>query len=96
MSARTKALLWTGAGALFVAFVLFAPLFPAGMCVDAQDSARSYCRDWHTSVMGVETSVGMWLGGSAALLGIGLVLAWQLTGRKPRRVEAEAEADGDE
>ncbi|WP_433675925.1 hypothetical protein [Microbacterium gorillae] len=81
MSARTKALLWTGVGASAVAFVLFAPLFRAGMCVDAQDSARSFCRDWYTSLIGVETSLWMWVGGSAVLLGVGLFVAWQRTRR---------------
>lgn len=85
MSARAKALLWTGVGALVVAFVLLAPLFRAGMCVDAQDSARSYCRDWYTSLIGVETNLWMWLGGSAVLLSIGVVVAWQRTSRGSSR-----------
>jgi len=81
MSTRRNALLWTGAGALLVAFVLFAPLFEAGICVDAQDTSRSYCRDWQTSLVGMETSLWMWLGGSGVLLSIGLLTGWWITRR---------------
>lgn len=67
-------MLWTVVGALVAAFVLFAPLFGAGICVDAQDSSKSYCRDWQTSIVGIETTLWMWLGTSGALVAVGLLV----------------------
>ncbi|MBO9625915.1 MAG: hypothetical protein J7484_06035 [Microbacterium sp.] len=74
MTPRGKAALWTVVGALALGFLLFAPLFSAGICVDAQDTSKSYCRDWQTSIVGIETTLWMWLGASGVLVAIGLLV----------------------
>ncbi len=74
-------MLWTVIAALALAFVLFAPLFGAGICVDAQDSSKSYCRDWQTSIVGIETTLWMWLGASGVIVAIGLLIVG-LAGRR--------------
>lgn len=87
MPGRTKTMIWVIVGALALAFLVFAPVSEAGICVDAQDTSKSYCRDWQVSPMGLETTVGLWLGVSGVLVAVALLIA-VLVGRRspsPRR-----------
>lgn len=81
MRARTKTLIWTVLGALVIAFIVFAPVAGAGMCVDAQDTSKSYCRDWQVSLLGLETTLWWWLGASGVLVAVALLVVG-LAGRR--------------
>jgi len=69
------------AGALVVAAAVFAPVTFGGFCADSLASGRSYCVTTARSLVGVETSLWLWLAASAVLGG----LAWWLPGRQRRR-----------
>ncbi|WFR84529.1 hypothetical protein [Arthrobacter sp. Y-9] len=81
MRTRTKALIWTVLGALVIAFIVFAPVAGAGICVDAQDTSKSYCRDWQVSLLGLETTLWWWLGASGVLVAVALLVVG-LAGRR--------------
>ncbi|MFF5624622.1 hypothetical protein [Microbacterium sp. LWH10-1.2] len=74
MTKGAKRALWIVLGCLLLTTVLFAPVFGAGMCVDAQDSANSYCREWQTSLIGLETTPWMWLALSATAVVVALLV----------------------
>jgi uncharacterized membrane protein len=69
-SARRVAL-WT-VGAVIVAALLFAPITVSGRCEDAAAPAASSCTSVGWSLVGLETSVWLWLGATVVLGG----LAW--------------------
>lgn len=79
MTARGRVAIWVAAACVLVA-VLLAPAGGAGICVDAQEPSKSYCRDWLVSIVGMETNPWLWLGVTAAVLLFGLA-AWRRAGR---------------
>ncbi|MBW9095076.1 hypothetical protein JNB62_15415 [Microbacterium jejuense] len=67
-------------GALVVAAVAFAPVTFSGFCADSVAASRSYCVTTARSLVGVETSLWLWLTASAVLAGF----TWWLTRRRGR------------
>ncbi|MCK6065240.1 MULTISPECIES: hypothetical protein [Microbacterium] len=47
--------------ALAAAAVLSAPLVSGGICVDSEDPEKSYRADFHTSLIGLPTSIVAWV-----------------------------------
>jgi hypothetical protein len=68
------------AAAVVIAAVLFAPVLTSGYCAVAPASGESYCGSASRSILGIDTSLWLWV---AATLGLG-ALAWWLA-RRPRR-----------
>jgi len=62
-----------------LAAVLFAPLTFAGFCAVATE--RSYCVTTARSLVGIDTSLWLWLGATAVLVG----LTWWLLRRSAGR-----------
>lgn len=56
------------AGGVLVAAVLFAPVIGGGWCADAPLAEASYCETWTRSVVGIDTSIWLWLGATAVLV----------------------------
>ncbi|TFV82257.1 hypothetical protein E4V99_15210 [Microbacterium sp. dk485] len=57
---RIRPLVWMLV-ALAAAAVLSAPLVSGGICVDSEDPEKSYCADFHTSLIGLPTSIVAWV-----------------------------------
>ncbi|MBD3942185.1 hypothetical protein IF188_10795 [Microbacterium sp. NEAU-LLC] len=69
------------AGAVVVASVLFAPLSFGGFCADAPTADASYCVTTLRSLVGLDTSLWLWLGAVVVLAGF----AWWFSARRGRR-----------
>jgi len=83
MTRRRAPLLRTAvwiAGAVLLAAVVFAPVLQSGYCAVAPASGRSYCDVSARSVVGIPTSLWLWLGATAALV----AAAWWLALRRRR------------
>ncbi|MGN8552473.1 UNVERIFIED_CONTAM: hypothetical protein OHV15_07805 [Microbacterium sp. SLM126] len=79
-----SAIIWTGIAAAIVASVLFAPLITLGWCSDADETGTSECGSVQQSVLGIETSVWLWLGAVGAIA-IVTVVAARAARRQPRQ-----------
>ncbi|WP_106815253.1 hypothetical protein [Microbacterium timonense] len=77
---RARVALWV-AGGVILAGVLFAPVRTSGFCAYAPTSGRSYCDAAAQSVLGIPTSLWLWLAASIALGALG----WWLARRTARR-----------
>jgi hypothetical protein len=71
-----RTVLWC-LGAVFVAAVLFAPITGGGYCADAPVAGDSYCVSWTRSIVGIDSTLWLWLGATVILTGA----AWWLSRR---------------
>ena len=75
------------AAAILVAAVLFAPVGQTGYCAVAPASGASFCDTGARSLVGIDTSLWLWLGATVAFI----ALAWWLAHTRSRfRVVVEA------
>jgi len=79
---RTRVgVVWTGAVAVLIVAILFAPLIGVGWCSDADETGTSVCGSSQRSVLGFETNVWVWLG-AVILVVIGTVTVARSTAKR--------------
>lgn len=76
-----KATLWAIVGAFALAFVVFAPVGTAGIHVEGGDPSKRYSREWQVSLLGLETTLWLWLGASGVVVALVLLIA-AIAGRR--------------
>ncbi|WES66047.1 hypothetical protein P0L94_08215 [Microbacter sp. GSS18] len=65
--ARVAPVVWLGVAGLVAVTVLFAPVVTGGWCADAPVGGTSVCGTFERSVLGIDTSIWLWLALSGAV-----------------------------
>jgi hypothetical protein len=79
---RVAPVVWLGIAAIVAVAVLFAPVITGGWCADAPVSGTSTCGTSERSIVGIETSLWLWLALSAL---VGVITALKVRSRRPSR-----------
>lgn len=69
------ATVWLGVLAAVVVTVALAPLMTAGWCADADESGTSTCGSYQTSLVGIETTVWLWLAAVVIVIVVTVLIA---------------------
>ena len=79
---RVASVVWLGIAAIVAVAVLFAPVITGGWCADAPVSGTSTCGTFERSIVGIDTSLWLWLALSAF---VGVITALKARSRRSSR-----------
>lgn len=79
---RVAPVLWLGIAGILGVAVLFAPVITGGWCADAPVSGASECGSFERSIVGIDTSLWIWLALSVI---VGAITALKVRSRRSSR-----------
>ncbi|MGZ0710912.1 hypothetical protein ACWPKO_21555 (plasmid) [Coraliomargarita sp. W4R53] len=69
------AAIWLGALGMLAVAVLFAPIVTGGWCADAPAGGASVCGSFQRSLMGIASSIWLWLAATGVVVCVTFVVA---------------------
>lgn len=73
---------WLGIAGILAVAVLFAPVITGGWCADAPVGGTTTCGTFERSIVGIDTSLWLWLALSAV---VGVITALKVRSRRSIR-----------